>query len=95
MRSRELPLGLLIFRVGQGGFRLLWGIDERVAPEQTAKIFQFFCGTALPGGFAPAAPPRFRRHLLYAASSGPSRSPLESVTGSAGAGPPRPPLPKG
>ena len=41
MRPHELPVALLVLRVGLGVFLLLWSIDK--APEQTAKIFQFFC----------------------------------------------------
>ena len=54
MRSRELRVALLVLRVGLGVFLLLWSIDKMVAPEQTAKIFQFFYKTALPASFAPA-----------------------------------------
>lgn len=54
MRSRELPVALLVLRVGLGVFLLLWSIDKMVAPEQTAKIFQFFYKTPLPSSVAPA-----------------------------------------
>lgn len=54
MRPRELPVALLVLRVGLGAFLLLWSIDKMVAPEQTAKIFQLFYKTPLPVGFAPA-----------------------------------------
>jgi hypothetical protein len=54
MRPRELPLALLVLRVGLGVFLLLWSIDKMVAPEQTAKIFEFFYKTPLPVSVAPA-----------------------------------------
>lgn len=54
MRSRELRVALLVLRVGLGVFLLLWSVDKMVAPEQTAKIFQYFYKTALPASFAPA-----------------------------------------
>ncbi len=38
MRPHELPVALLVLRVGLGVFLLLWSIDK--APEQTAKIFR-------------------------------------------------------
>ncbi len=53
MRPRELPVALLVLRAGLGAFLLLWSIDKMVAPEQTAKIFQFFYRTPLPASFAP------------------------------------------
>lgn len=53
MRGRELPVGLLVLRVGLGVFLLLWSIDKMVAPEQTAKIFQVFYKAPLPAGLAP------------------------------------------
>ncbi len=33
-------------------FLLLWSLDKMLAPEQTAKIFQFFYKTPLPVSFA-------------------------------------------
>ncbi len=54
MRPRELPVALLVLRVGLGVFLLLWSIDKMLAPEQTAKIFQFFYKTPLPVSFTPA-----------------------------------------
>ncbi len=54
MRRGELRLALLVLRVGLGVFLLLWSVDKMVAPEQTAKIFQFFYKTALPASLAPA-----------------------------------------
>ncbi len=54
MRRPELSVALLVLRAGLGVFLLLWSIDKMVAPEQTAKIFQFFYWTPLPAGFAPA-----------------------------------------
>lgn len=54
MRNRELPVALLVLRIGLGVFLLLWSIDKMVAPEQTAKIFQFFYKTPLPASIAPA-----------------------------------------
>jgi hypothetical protein len=54
MRSRELRAALLVLRIGLGLFLLLWSIDKMVAPEQTAKIFQYFYKTPLPASFAPA-----------------------------------------
>ncbi len=54
MRPRELPVALLVLRVGLGVFLLLWSLDKMVAPEQTVKIFQFFYRTPLPASFAPA-----------------------------------------
>ena len=53
MRPRELPLALLVLRFGLGVFLLLWSIDKMVAPEQTAKIFEFFYKTPLPASVAP------------------------------------------
>ena len=44
-------MALLVLRVGLGVFLLLWSIDKMLAPEQTAKIFQFFCKTPLPVSF--------------------------------------------
>ncbi len=46
-------MALLVLRVGLGVFLLLWSIDKMLAPEQTAKIFQFFYKTPLPVSFAP------------------------------------------
>lgn len=54
MRQREIPAALLVLRIGLGVFLLLWSIDKIVAPEGTAKIFQFFYQIPLPAGFAPA-----------------------------------------
>ncbi len=54
MQPRELPVALLVLRVGLGVFLLLWSLDKMVAPEQTVKIFQFFYRTPLPASFAPA-----------------------------------------
>jgi hypothetical protein len=47
-------VALLVLRGGLGVFLLLWSIDKMVAPEQTAKIFQFFYKTPLSVSFAPA-----------------------------------------
>ena len=53
-RRPELSVALLVLRAGLGVFLLLWSVDKMVAPEQTAKIFQFFYQTPLPASFAPA-----------------------------------------
>lgn len=54
MRDRELPVALFVLRIGLGVFLLLWSIDKMVAPEQTAKIFEFFYKISLPVSFAPS-----------------------------------------
>ena len=44
---------LAVLRFGLGLFLLLWGLDKIVAPEQTARIFEFWYRVPLPVAWAP------------------------------------------
>ena len=55
MSNSELPVALLILRLGLGAFLLLFGIDKFVAPETTVDVFTHFYGLVVSHGMVLAA----------------------------------------
>lgn len=50
MSNSELPVALLILRLGLGAFLLLFGIDKLVAPATTVEVFAQFYGLIVSHG---------------------------------------------
>lgn len=44
----QIPLALLVLRMGLAIFFAQWGVEKFVAPESTAGIFAYFYGMAVP-----------------------------------------------
>jgi putative oxidoreductase len=42
MNATPQSIGLLILRLGLGGFLLLWSVNKLVAPEGTVSLYQYF-----------------------------------------------------
>jgi len=55
MSNRELPIALLILRLGLGAFLLLFGIDKLVAPATTVEVVVQFYGLIVSHGVVFAA----------------------------------------
>jgi len=55
MKNNELPVALLILRLGLGAFLLLFGIDKLVAPATTMEVITHFYGLIVSHGTVLAA----------------------------------------
>lgn len=55
MNNNELPVALLILRLGLGAFLLLFGIDKLVAPATTMEVITHFYGLIVSHGMVLAA----------------------------------------